>query len=281
MENNAIIDKFNKQHKKQVGEIMQNIENKYFIDEEKFNCPFCQNKGLKYVVLGIAQFDEKNDKKLHAVFVECSHCHKVSMHLMKNINLPMNNFEILNDNCCEHKTYCKQTYNSYIKNKLSFYYDNEDVKNTTCVDENIILSIPTSFFTIDDRIPKKLRELINEAEKCVQNNCITGASACIRKTIYEFLLIANAQGNSYEEKIKSLKNIYKTVENEYMDILSKIQGIMCDQVHENTIYNNFKTNEAKAYIELLKEIFNQVYVIPDELKKKKSKIDELFGSLKR
>ena len=32
------------------------------------------------------------------------------------------------------------------------YYNSNDVALSTCKDENIILSIPTSFFTIDDRV---------------------------------------------------------------------------------------------------------------------------------
>ena len=58
---------------------MENIEGKYFIDEDKYNCPFCKNRGIKYVVLGIAKFNEKTDKYIYAVFVECSHCHNVSI----------------------------------------------------------------------------------------------------------------------------------------------------------------------------------------------------------
>ena len=69
---------------------------------------------------------------------------------------------------------------------------------------------------------KKFRELIEEAEKCVQNNCLTGASACIRKTIYEFLLYEKAVGDSYEDKIKSLKGKHLTLDDDYIDMISGI-----------------------------------------------------------
>ena len=62
---------------------MENIEGKYFIDEDKYNCPFCKTRNVKYVVLGIAKFNEKKDKDMYAVFVECSKCNNVSMHLVK------------------------------------------------------------------------------------------------------------------------------------------------------------------------------------------------------
>ncbi len=269
--------------------INENIESKYFIDEDKFNCPFCKNRGVKYVVLGIAKFDETNDKKMFSIFVECSYCHKISMHLTKTPYLRgSTNFLILGKNSSEYKTYCYQDVNACLNYDAisldtkyeccnSTAYDSELENNS--IDDNIILHIPTSFFTIDNRVPRTLRELINEAEKCIKNNCITGASACIRKTIYEFIIQQELKGTDYESKIKSLKGMYNTLDNAYVDILAKIQGITSDQVHEQS-FEAFDSNHTKAYIELLKEIFNQVYVLPQELKDKHSEISDLFGLIK-
>lgn len=259
-----------------------NIENNYFIDSEKYNCPFCHNKGIKYTVLAVLEFDETNSKKLKAVFVECSHCHKISLHLLHNDELTMDcRFMILANDGKEFSTYVSGQSNFYTFYKFNSYKNSENNKTSSiCEDNNIILNIPTSFFTIDNRIPKKLRELVHEAEQCIQNNCYTGASACIRKAIYEFLLIEEASGDSYEDKIKSLKNKYAILDNDYIDILYNIQGIMCDKLHEASINKNFTSNETKAYIELLKTIYNQVYVIPDELKNQKANLSNIFGNLK-
>lgn len=280
---------------------MENVENKYFIDENKYNCPFCKNRGIKYVVLGIVKFDESNTKQLYAVFVECSHCHKISMHLIKNDKLgefstiesngvasyPVNyNFKLTGNYTNELRTYSGNKKN-YIEgwglNKYNIETGDENEKSlkAVCDDNTIILNIPSSFFTIDERISRKLRDLIEEAEKCIKNNCLTGASACIRKAIYEFLIKEEAIGESYEDKMKSLKGKYKLLDDDYIDMLVGIQGIMCDQVHEQSIHEKFSSQEAKAYIEVLKEIFNQVYVVPEKLKKQKNKICNLYGSIKR
>lgn len=271
---------------------MENIEGKYFIDENKYNCPFCKNRGVKYVVLGIAKFNEKKDKNIYAVFVECSSCHNVSMHLVKDdkyieFSEPTGyggnytfNFHFLGNNSKEFRTYSQNSYNVQQEAEIKTYSKNGE-KTPICDDNNMILHIPTSFFTIDERIPRKFRELIEEAEKCIQNNCLTGASACIRKTIYEFLLQENATGNNYDEKIKSLKGRHKTLDDNYIDMISGIQGIMCDQVHESTIYEKFTSQQAKGYIEILKEIFNHFYVLPQEASAKKSKIDALVGMIQK
>ena len=63
-----------------MGVSMGDIESKYFIDDNKYNCPFCKNRGVKYIITGIARFNEKRDKDLYAVFVKCSNFHNVTMH---------------------------------------------------------------------------------------------------------------------------------------------------------------------------------------------------------
>ncbi len=273
---------------------MENIENKYFIDDEKYNCPFCKNRGVKYIILGIARFNESNDKELYSIFVECSNCHKISMHLSK-----LNYFEykykflLINQQQKEFLTYSehpflktedKLSFLKSIKNSSTIYYsrfyDDEGNKLDLNIDDTLILNIPTSFFTIDNRIPKKFRELITEAEKCVQNNCLTGASACIRKTIYELIAHEKLEGKDYTEKIKFLKGKHSSLNDTYVDILAAIQGITSDQVHEKS-YENFDNQHAKVYIEVLKEVFNQIYVIPDELKTKQSKIATFYNVIKK
>ena len=44
-----------------------------------------------------------------------------------------------------------------------------------------------------------------EADGCLKNNSMIGASACIRKPIYELTEHEKAEGGSYDAWIKSLK----------------------------------------------------------------------------
>ena len=45
------------------------------------------------------------------------------------------------------------------------------------LDEKFFYYVPTSFFALDDRIPRILRELFTEAEGCLKMNFLTAASA--------------------------------------------------------------------------------------------------------
>lgn len=275
---------------------MENLENKYFIDNEKFNCPFCKNRGLKYIILGIVRFNESKSKELYAIFVECTNCHKISFHLSKFPYFDKKyKFFLLDTRSKEFMTYSsgffyacedKLSFSKILKESSTspFYYSNIYDENSNVmdvnIDETLILNIPTSFFTIDDRVPKKFRDLVTEAEKCISMNCLTGASACIRKTIYEFINYEKLEGDDYTSKIKSLKGKYKILDDAYVDILSGIQGIMSDNVHEQS-YENYDIQHAKGYIEVLKEAFNQIYVIPEELKSKQTKISSMCSAIKQ
>ncbi|MDA0901969.1 MAG: hypothetical protein O3B09_00975, partial [Proteobacteria bacterium] len=186
-----------------------------------------------------------------AVLVRCNHCSNTSLHLAKD------SLEI--------------DYSS----EFHFAYSQDPEE----IDEHMIMHIPTSFCVIDQNIPKKLRNLIEEAEKCVKSNCLTGASACIRKAIYQFISDENLEGKRFEEKIKSLKSKHPNLDDSYIHILSAMRGITSDQVHEDS-YQDFDNQHAKTYIELLKEIFREVYVVPKERKDKNSKIQQMFNSAK-
>ena len=75
------------------------------------------------------------------------------------------------------------------------------------IDEEIFYSVPTSFFVLDKRVPAVLRELFVESEGCLKSNFLTGASACARKIVYELSVNVKAEGDSYEDRIKSLKKM--------------------------------------------------------------------------
>ena len=61
-------------------------------------------------------------------------------------------------------------------------------------------------------ISRKLRELIVEAEGCLKSNFLTGASACVRKLVYELAVAHHAEGEHYEDRIKSLKTLLPRVD---------------------------------------------------------------------
>jgi hypothetical protein len=149
----------------------------------------------------------------------------------------------------------------------------------TDLDSRFFYSVPTSFFVLDDRIPAVIRELITEAEGSRKMNFLTGASACARKAIYEFLVREKAEGDSYEDKIKSLKSRFTSVDPQLFDVLGHIQDMTSDKVHEQS-WPKWDSTNLTLIIETLKAVLHEVYVVPQERYGRSGKTRELLEKVR-
>ncbi|MFA4901383.1 MAG: hypothetical protein WC600_01430 [Desulfobaccales bacterium] len=226
---------------------LSSLDSKYFIDEYVFNCPFCNRRNVSYSTRLPDKFDWNEDKKCYVYLAECHSCRNVSMHLT---------FERI------------KTHN-YSGSLHRFII--EDDEN---LDEKFFYSVPTSFFSLDERIPRVLRELMTEAEGCLKSNFLTGASVCARKLIYELAVIEGAEGTDYESRLKSLKGKRPDVEPEYFDTLLTIQQVTSDKVHELS-YDGWHSRHLRVILATLTEIFNAMYVIPKLRAEKRQSIIKL------
>jgi len=141
-------------------------------------------------------------------------------------------------------------------------------------DSVIFYSVPTSFFTVDSSIPRILRDLYAEAEGCHKSGFLTGASACIRKVVYELAVNKNAEGGNYEDRIKSLKQTVPDVDGSYFDVLLQIQKITSTKVHESS-YDGWQGNHVKAILQILRTILHEIYVVPKEREDRYQRIAEI------
>lgn len=213
------------------------IDKKYFVDKDTYNCPFCNRKNVVYQIIDTFHFDWTSNKKCYGVITQCSHCENKSIHL---------SYEDIT---------------TYLNGRLKFDLEIEDI------DSKLFYSVPTSFFVLDNRINSTIRELITEAEGCLNMNFLTGASACMRKAIYELLVLEKIEGEHYEERIKTLKSKYSTVDPDLFDILASIQDMTSDKIHEQS-WDKWDSGHLKFIIETLKSVLYDIYVIPaDKLKR--------------
>lgn len=223
------------------------LDNYYFIDSYKYNCPFCNRNHVAYHITDYTDFDWSNDKKCRTYFAECDSCAKVSMHL----------------------SFLKP---ELIRHSSNTYRFSSDVKQP--LDQHFFYSVPTSFFALDNRIPNQLREVLIEAEGCLKSNFLTGASACARKIIYELAVLHNASGNGYDEKIKSLKETLPTIEPSFFDSLLTIQQLTSSKVHENS-YDGWESKHLRLILASIAEVLHEIYVIPALREDRRKKVLEL------
>ncbi|MFH0800937.1 MAG: hypothetical protein V2A78_00925 [bacterium] len=223
------------------------LDQKYFIDPKIYNCPYCNRRHVAYTSSGAYQFDWTNEKKCTAWFVQCNSCKKISMHLT---------YEEL-----QNPGHLVQAF-----------------KNTD-LDAAFFYSVPTSFFIIDTRIPRVVRELIAEADGCIKMNYLTGASACCRKAIYELTVIEKAEGEDYEARIKFLKAKFSFVDTELFDVLCHIKDMTSDKIHEQS-WDKWDAKHLTLFLETLKAILHEIYVVPDERKTRSTSVKSLLQGLR-
>ncbi|MBI2059528.1 MAG: hypothetical protein HYT87_07120 [Nitrospirae bacterium] len=214
------------------------LDSKYFITTDVYNCPFCNRRHVKYKNLGCVQFNWSNQKTCDVWRVQCASCEKVSMHL---------------------------TY----KDLQSEYSDRPDFREDVDLDRAFFYSVPTSFFVVDRRIPAALRELMTEAEGCAKMNYLTGASACLRKAIYQLLAIHGADGEYYDDRIKDLRSKHPAVDSELFETLGHVKDMTSDHVHEQS-WVAWDSKHLHLFLETLKAVLHEIYVVPDD---KKSRAD--------
>ena len=167
---------------------LSELDSRYFIDQHVYNCPFCNRRNVAYTVYGRLSFDWTTAKKCFLYRAQCHSCRQISLHL---------SFEEIE---------LTQVYSGGSTAQYRFATGDDEI-----LDDKFFYSVPTSFFVLDDRVPRVLRELVAEAEGCLKSNFLTGASACARKLIYELSRLEKATGSDYEERIKSLKTYLSTL----------------------------------------------------------------------
>lgn len=223
------------------------LDDKYFIDTKKYNCPFCKRNHVSYHLVTRQVFDWNDSKKCRAYFAKCESCEKISMHLT---------FEEL----------------GLQRIQDTRYRFGKDLLGKRDIDENIFYSVPTSSFTLDPNIPREIRELLTEAEQCLNSNLLTGGSACARKVVYEITQREEqAQGDDYEERIKSLKIAYDDIDPTFFDSLLSIQKVTSDKVHENA-YDGWQAEHLRLILASLRQILKEIYVEPARRKERREKI---------
>lgn len=236
---------------------LSHLDKKYFNDTETYNCPFCKRNNVPYKMRSHKEFDWNNEKKCYLYIIECSSCYKQSLHWSWEQILPKNA-------------------RGEITSSISF---DDDIAN---LDEKFFFHQPTSFFTLDSRIPEKIRDLITEAEKCRSANSLVGASACMRKAIYELLNIEEcivreekSVITDYTASIEKLEAKFPTIDKELFTTLKQIKSLSSDLLHEDS-WEAWTSTDLISLTELLKIVLGEVYLREDE----KQKIKELALSLR-
>ena len=237
---------------------LSHLDKKYFIDAHKYNCPFCKRNHVTYRLVSHFAFNWGEKKICHGYLIRCNSdgCEKTSMHLS-----------------------FKELREGYVQYNQQQYHDR--FAENIDIDKSLFFSQPTSYFVLDNRIPEKVRELVYEAENSRKSNFLVGASACLRKAIYELLeyektIVKNTKTGhaDYQESIKSLKVKFQNVAPELFDALGHIQELASNNVHEGS-WDAWDSPKLTTLIELTKATLHEMYVVPEERKERLGVLSQL------
>lgn len=224
---------------------LSHLDKKYFIDARIYNCPFCKRNNVTYSMVDQFSFNWGEHKTCHGYIVKCDSegCKKTSMHL---------SFQEL-------------------RRHGQYGYDNRFMDGLD-IDASLFFSQPTSYFVLDNRIPEKVRDLIYEAENSRKSNFLVGASACLRKAIYELIdyektVVKNPKTGyaNYQESMKALGTKFPKVEPELFEAFGHIQEMTSNNVHEGS-WEAWDSSKLRILIELTKATLHEMYVVPEERK---------------
>jgi hypothetical protein len=138
---------------------------------------------------------------------------------------------------------------------------------------------------LDSRIDRGFRELVSESENCLKMNFLVGASACLRKALYELLekeqsWVELPNGRiDYRESLIALKGKFPRVPPEYFDALSSIQQMSGDNVHEGS-WHAWNPERLRTILELTKNVLHEMYVVPLEQKDRAAIASRMLGQLR-
>lgn len=267
-----------------------NLNNKYFIDDKAFNCPFCGLRNTKYTILAIIEYDISKEKKGKIIFVRCDRCCKVSVHFapyeMKTTQWRTDQIGVVRTDNLGYSL-VESLYSICFKNSRE-----DDSPFDVDLDSKIYHSIPNSFFTMDERIPKEMRKLFDEAQECKKANLKIGASACLRKLVYTILSEQlNKKAGKEKQSLRSLgyehySDCIQALKEYHPDLeiliapLSDITGITSEQVHENS-WEEISSRDLSVCLETIKELLYAIYVHPAVLKERIARISQMKNNLSK
>ncbi|KTC94067.1 hypothetical protein [Legionella erythra] len=262
---------------------------KYFINDKVYNCPFCNRRNVSYYVTDHGSFDSSNSKTVYFYVVTCSDddCQKDSFHISA-YNIALNNNRHGKYSFRFSPEHGRPTANERKEGGILTYGDilDKDGSPISELDDLFYYNEPSSFFIIDERVPTSIRKPLSESYNSVKNNLITGASAGLRKAIYKLLQhegipdINNAGDfHSHDYRIELLKQKHKDIDSELLNELKAIHILTSQELHEND-WEDFDGPTIRFLIEVIKEVLNHLYIIPDEKEKRRVELASLKSKAK-
>lgn len=261
-------------------------DNKYFIDKYQYNCPYCQTGAVRYAVKDYFDFDWTKSETKRCILIQCQEpkCGCISLHMTEHLSLKGSSDDIP----CLYGLPPIQVRNPDTNEVVNVAW--EVAKD---IDDLFFYHHPNSTFVVDERIPKNIRTALDEANTSHKMGLFIGASASLRKAIFELLAkfdipkLKEQKQNSkdpnrftYYERLDLLKkkiiDQFPSVDSTLFDDIKQVYSLVSQPLHERLPdeeeWKDFTSAQFLFLMEVVNTLLIQLFVVPDENKERKQKI---------
>jgi hypothetical protein len=127
------------------------------------------------------------------------------------------------------------------------------------------------FLVVDRRVPEAIRQLLDEAEGCLNMSFVVGGSACVRRAIRQMFEFENVEHDDFGAGLLALGEKHPAVAPTLFQIMN-VLGNGDDPLHGDAL---------KALIATFKAVLYEIYVLGGERVETLAYLSELVQALDR
>jgi hypothetical protein len=127
------------------------------------------------------------------------------------------------------------------------------------------------FLTVDERVPDAIRQLLEEADGCLNMNFAVGGTACIRRAIRKTFEVEEVEGGDFASSVRSLADKHQGIAPTLFQVVELLGGAE-DPLHMDAL---------RALIATFKSILYEVYVLGEERAESLAYISKLLQAVDR
>jgi hypothetical protein len=113
-----------------------------------------------------------------------------------------------------------------------------------------------AFLKPDPRVPASLRELLLEADTCMENGLFIGATGCAQRAVDTLLKMEKAEGSSHDARVRSFGEKTPGLSQLYITVLTQLGDVGA------TV--KLPTNTLQPLLATLKAVAFEIYVATPE-----------------
>jgi hypothetical protein len=130
-----------------------------------------------------------------------------------------------------------------------------------------------AFLKPDSRVPASLRELLLEADSCMENGLFIGATGCAQRAVDTLLKMEKVEGSSHDARVRSFGEKMPGLSQFYITVLTQLGDV------GTTV--KLPTNTLQPLLATIKAVAYEIYVATPERAERSQYVRRLLDASDR